>query len=140
MQEEYFESIQGKMDLELDGKEQVLSAGDGRIQSYSLSLAQRHNGEIVINVSPSFEKTDSIFELNSGFVENWYKYQDDMVMNGANISLIQLFSVGRLSSSYCYRLGEEKCARYQKFRRLMPGLHTCRFHGELLLARLSCRH
>lgn len=106
VQEEYIESIQGKMGLELDGKEHVLSAGDGPMsikpyvnhRSYPLSLAQQDNGETVVKFLLSGEKTDSIFELNPVFFENWYKYQDDVVVNGAKISLIQLFSVSRLYS------------------------------------------
>ena len=105
VQEEYIESIQGKMGLELDGKEHVLSAGDGPMsikpyvnhRSYPLSLAQQDNGETVVKFLLSGEQTDSIFELNPVFFENWYKYQDDVVVNGARISLIQLFSVSRLS-------------------------------------------
>ena len=94
------------MGLELDGKEHVLSAGDGPMsikpyvnhRSYPLSLAQQDNGETVVKFLLSGEKTDSIFELNPVFFENWYKYQDDVVVNGAKISLIQLFSVSRLYS------------------------------------------
>ncbi|KAG9201344.1 hypothetical protein G6514_005894 [Epicoccum nigrum] len=105
VQEEYIESIQGKMGLELDGKEHVLSAGDGPMsikpyvnhRSYPLSLAQQDNGETVVKFLLSGEQTNSIFELNPVFFENWYKYQDDVVVNGARISLIQLFSVSRLS-------------------------------------------
>jgi hypothetical protein len=92
--------------LELDGKEHVLSAGDGHMsikpyvnhRSYSLSLAQQNDGETVVGFLLSSEKTDSIFKLNPVFFGNRYKYQDDVVVNGGKISLIQLSSVSRLFS------------------------------------------
>lgn len=148
VQEEYIESIQGKMGLELDGKEHVLSAGDGPMsikpyvnhRSYPLSLAQQDNGETVVKFLLSGEKTDSIFELNPVFFENWYKYQDDVVVNGAKISLIQLFSVSHLSSFYPHKMGQRILAYYRKYRHSMPGVHMCHFHGGCLLVRPSRRH
>jgi hypothetical protein len=148
VQEEYIESIQGKMGLELDGKEHVLSAGDGPMsikpyvnhRSYPLSLAQQDNGETVVKFLLSGEKTDSIFELNPVFFENWYKYQDDVVVNGAKISLIQLFCVSHSYSFYPNQLCQRTCAHYRKCRHSMPGVHMCRFHGGCLLVRPSRRH
>lgn len=101
VQEEYIESIKGKMGLELDGKEYVLSPGDGPMsikpyvnhRSYPLELERQNDGDTVVEFLLSGEKTDSVFELNPVFFENWYKYQDDVVVHGAKIDLIQLFSV-----------------------------------------------
>lgn len=106
VQEEYIEAIQGKIGLELNGKEHVLSAGDGPMsikpyinhRSYPLEQERQDDGVTVVKFLLSGEKTDSVFELNPVFFENWYKYQDDVVVNGAKISLIQLFSVSFLSS------------------------------------------
>ncbi|EMD85893.1 hypothetical protein COCC4DRAFT_63857 [Bipolaris maydis ATCC 48331] len=108
IQEEYIESIQGKMCLELNGKEHVLLAGDGPMsikpyvnhRSYPAALADQNDGETVVKFLLSGEKTDSVFELNPVFFENWYKYQDDVVVNGAKISLIQLFSTFDAGGTY----------------------------------------
>ncbi|EUC42422.1 hypothetical protein COCMIDRAFT_39530 [Bipolaris oryzae ATCC 44560] len=108
IQEEYIESIQGKMCLELDGKVHILSAGDGPMsikpyvnhRSYPASLADQDDDETVVKFLLSGEKTDSVFELNPVFFENWYKYQDDVVVNGAKISLIQLFSTFDAGGTY----------------------------------------
>jgi hypothetical protein len=75
VQEEYIESVQGKIDLELDGKEHVLSAGDRPMsirpyvnhRSYPLPLARQDDGETVMKFLLSGEKTDSLFELNPVF-------------------------------------------------------------------------
>jgi len=148
VQEEYIESIQGKMGLEIDGKEHVLSAGDGPMsikpyvnhRSYPLSLAHQDDGETVVKFLLSGEKTESVFELNPVFFENWYKYQDDVVVNGAKISLIQLFSVNRLSSPHFHQLDQGLCAHYQTCRHSMPVVLMCRFHGGCLSVRRSRRH
>lgn len=101
VQEEYIEAIQGKSALERNDQEHVLSPDDWPTsikpyvnhRSYPLSLPRQENGETIAKFLLSGEKTDSVFELNPVFFENWYRYQDDVVVNGANISLIQLFSV-----------------------------------------------
>jgi hypothetical protein len=119
VQEEYIESVQGKMDLELDGKEHVLSAGDRPMsirpyvnhRSYPLPLAQQDDGETVVKFLLSGEKTNSLFELNPVFFEDWYKYQDNVVVNGAKISLVQLWSVSRLSSLQSHQLDQWLCAQ-----------------------------
>ncbi|KAH6701362.1 hypothetical protein BKA61DRAFT_529479 [Leptodontidium sp. MPI-SDFR-AT-0119] len=108
VQEEYIESIQGKMVLELDGKEHVLSPGDGPVgikpyvnhRSYPLSLPRQDDGETVVKFLLSGEMTNSVFELNPVFFENWYRYQDDVVVNGAKLSLVQLFSTFDAGGTY----------------------------------------
>jgi hypothetical protein len=78
VQEEYIESVQGKIDLELDGKEHVLSAGDRPMsirpyvnyRSYPLPLARKDDGKTAMKFLLSGEKTDSLFELNLIFFED----------------------------------------------------------------------
>ena len=104
MQEEYIEAIQGKMGLELEGKEIVLSPEDGRFpikpyanhRSYPMPLSMQPKGTTEVKFLLSGEPIDEVFELNPVFFENWYKYQDQFVMYGEKLSLIQLFSVSTL--------------------------------------------
>lgn len=148
IQEEYIESIQGKMCLELNGKEHVLLAGDGPMsikpyvnhRSYPAALADQNDGETVVKFLLSGEKTDSVFELNPVFFENWYKYQDDVVVNGAKISLIQLFSVSHLSSPVYHQLNERPCAHHQKCRHSMLVVLMCHFHGGCLSVKRSRKY
>ncbi|CAI7649400.1 unnamed protein product [Penicillium glandicola] len=108
VQEEYIECTQGHLGLEIDGKEVVLTAGDGPYsikpykdhRSYPLSLDRQEEGNTVVKFLLSGEKTDSVFELNPVFFENWYRYQDDVVVNGAKINLIQLFSTFDAGGTY----------------------------------------
>ena len=101
MQEEYIESTQGNLGLEIEGKELVLKPEDGRFdikpymnhRSYPIELARQDDGNTVVKFLLSGAKTNSTFELNPLFFENWYKYQDEIVVNGASIDLIQVFCV-----------------------------------------------
>jgi hypothetical protein len=101
VQEEYIEAIQGKIGLEIGGREIVLAPKDGRYaikpyadhRSYPMPLDQQEDGTTVVKFLLSGEKTDATFELNAPFFENWYKYQDQFVLHGENLSFLQLFSV-----------------------------------------------
>jgi hypothetical protein len=111
VQEEYIEAIHGKLGLELNGKETVLTAEDGRFaikpyvhhRSYPIERALQDNDNTVVKFLLSGAKTDSTFELNPVFFENWYRYQDEVVVNGAPIDLFQLFCVSASNLSKLVR-------------------------------------
>lgn len=100
---EYIEVLEGKLGLEIEGEERVMTPSDGvyAIQAFvnhrSYPLPEHlQEGCEVVKFLLSGEKTADVFELNPVFFENWYKYQDEVVVNGAPLSLIQLFSVSKL--------------------------------------------
>lgn len=101
VQEEYIEAIQGKMGLELNGVEHILTPETGRVSikpfvnhvSYPLAPERQEDGQTETKFLLSGERSKSVFELNPVFFENWYRYQDRIVVHGEKISLIQLFSV-----------------------------------------------
>lgn len=105
VQVEYIEATQGRVGLEVDGRELVLTPGsDARFdippylnhRSYPIPLDRQEDGNMVVKFLLSGgEKTNdpAASGLDPIFFENWYKYQDDIVMNGARIDLIQLFCV-----------------------------------------------
>ncbi|KAI1113082.1 hypothetical protein F5Y14DRAFT_462772 [Nemania sp. NC0429] len=107
VQEEYIQAIEGKLGLEIDGKEIVLTPKDGPYtihpfvdhRSYPLPEAQQDGGSVV-KFLLSGEKTARAFELSPVFFENWYRYQNEVVINGAPISLIQLLSTFDAGGSY----------------------------------------
>ena len=109
MQEEYIECTQGHLGLEIEGREQILTPADGRYdigpyvnhRSYPIELARQsltpageRNTVVKFLLSGEKRSADDAFELSPIFFENWYKYQDDVVMNGKWIDLIQVFCVG----------------------------------------------
>ncbi|KAK4185134.1 hypothetical protein QBC35DRAFT_504344 [Podospora australis] len=99
VQGEYIESLEGRLGLEIEGKELVLTPEHGRFdiepfvnhRSYPISLDRQEQGQTTVKFLLSGEKTDNVAELNPIFFENWYKYQDDVVVNGKWIDLIQVF-------------------------------------------------
>jgi hypothetical protein len=99
-QEEYIQALEGRLGLEIEGKELVLSAKDGPYtirpfvnhRSYPLPESQQEGCQIV-KFLLSGKKTSDPYELNPVFFENWYKYQDEIVVKGAQMSLIQVLSV-----------------------------------------------
>ncbi|RYP60256.1 hypothetical protein DL769_008190 [Monosporascus sp. CRB-8-3] len=108
VQEEYIEAVEGKMGLELEGREIVLTPEHGRFaikpyanhRSYPMPLSVQEKGNTRVKFLLSAEKTPEAFELNSVFFENWYKYQDQFVMHGEKLSLIQLFSTFDAGGTY----------------------------------------
>ncbi|TVY80670.1 putative oxidoreductase yanE, partial [Lachnellula suecica] len=107
VQEEYIESLEGKLGLEIEGKEFVLVPTDGTYtiasfvnhRSYPLPEDRQNGGEIV-RFRLSGEKTSNPYELSPVFFENWYKYQNEVVANGAQVSLIQFLSTFDAGGSY----------------------------------------
>ncbi|KGO64140.1 hypothetical protein PITC_087260 [Penicillium italicum] len=92
-----------------DADKMVYSDSDSRVvvikpfkdhRLYPLSLDRQEDGNTVVKFLLSGEKTDSVFELGPVFFENWYRYQDDVDVNGAKIDLIQLFSTFDAGGSY----------------------------------------
>ncbi|PHH88225.1 hypothetical protein CDD83_7801 [Cordyceps sp. RAO-2017] len=108
VQEEYIESTQGGIGLEVEGRELVLTPADGRVdigpytnhRSYPIPIERQEQGETVVKFLLSSAKTDQVFELTPIFFENWYKYQDDVVVNGARIDLIQVFCMFDAGGTY----------------------------------------
>lgn len=102
-QEEYIESVQGKMCLEIEGQEIVLTPEDGAYtikpyanhRSFPMPLEVQDEGLTEVKFLLSGEKTAQEFGLSIVFFENWYKYQNEIVVGGKDISLVQLLSVCR---------------------------------------------
>ncbi|TGJ86592.1 hypothetical protein E0Z10_g2191 [Xylaria hypoxylon] len=112
LQEEYIEATQGRVGLEVEGREVVLTPGpDARFdippymnhRSYPLLLDRQEDGNTVVKFLLSGgSKTDSpaASNLHPIFFENWYKYQDDVVVYGASIDLIQVFCMFDAGGTY----------------------------------------
>ncbi|KAK1561434.1 uncharacterized protein LY79DRAFT_595523 [Colletotrichum navitas] len=89
LQEGYIKAIRGKLAVETEGKEIILTPWDGRFpikpyvnhRSYPISASRQDDGSTKVAFLLSGEKTDNVFELNP----------DEVVINGAEIDLIQLF-------------------------------------------------
>ncbi|KAI1328425.1 hypothetical protein F5Y16DRAFT_369016 [Xylariaceae sp. FL0255] len=112
VQEEYIEATQGRVGLELEGREITLTPGpDARFnippyshhRSYPLSIERQEHEETIVKFllsggSPLDEPTST--KLHPIFFENWYKYQDTIVVQGARVDLIQVFCMFDAGGTY----------------------------------------
>lgn len=102
----YIKVVEGIMAVEVERCEVLLSAADPEFRilprtnhhSYPALKSHQQQGSVV-RVSLSREKYAEVFELTTLFFENYYKYQNDVVMKGGAISITQLMSVSLPSSS-----------------------------------------
>jgi len=118
-QEEYVEVLEGRLAVEIEGVEHVLRPGDGEIKltpwcnhrlyspvseigAKSKELEQESDecdndgsdwdGEKTVFLL-SGQDTDEMLRLDTVFFENWYAYQDLVVVKGEKFNLIQVMSV-----------------------------------------------
>lgn len=108
VQYEYVECTRGKLGVELEGKatDLVLTPAEGRAaippwrhhRLYPLPLEAQDDGNTVVTFLLSGGEAESAFELNAVFFENWYKYQDEIVLKGAPVDLVQVLCVSPVRS------------------------------------------
>ncbi|KAI0490217.1 hypothetical protein F4859DRAFT_500664 [Xylaria cf. heliscus] len=115
-QEEYVEVVEGRLAVEMEGVEHILSPSDGefklrpwcnhRLYSPVTGLGaqdKRHDdgwdGEKTVFLL-SGQDTDEMFRLDTVFFENWYAYQDLVVVEGQKIDLVQVMSMFDAGGSY----------------------------------------
>lgn len=99
-QNEYIRVMEGKLVVDVDGHEHVRSANDDdfRVDAwtnhrlYPFFVSGNTDAEDV-KVLIWGQKTPEAFHEDILFLENWFKYQDDIVMNKKSISLLQILSV-----------------------------------------------
>lgn len=100
-QEEYFTMLEGEMALEIEGKDGLLRPEDGEFcvkrwtnhRIYPPASAFEEGGPKKAVCLASGEQSFYNFQLDFLFFENWYAYQDLVVMKGAKPDLIQIMCV-----------------------------------------------
>ncbi|KAJ2996567.1 hypothetical protein NUW58_g929 [Xylaria curta] len=114
-QEEYIEVLEGRLAVEVEGVEHVLSPGDSefklqpwcnhRLYSPVTDVTEVKgyddgwDGEKTVFLL-SGQDTDEMFRLDTVFFENWYAYQDLVVVKGQKIDLVQVMSMFDAGGSY----------------------------------------
>jgi len=107
-QDEYIQAVEGKIGLEVEGRELVLTPGDPEYcidawanhRSYPIDPERQEPGCKIVKFLLSGDKTTELFQLNTLFFENWYKYQDETVQKAGNISFIQALSIFDAGGTY----------------------------------------
>ncbi|KAI5865273.1 hypothetical protein GGS23DRAFT_419325 [Durotheca rogersii] len=111
-QEEYIEVLEGRLVVEVEGKESTLLPEDGEFtvlpwtnhRLYSPVSDRKSEGADpdtkVTRFILSGERTPEPLRLDTVFFENWYAYQDQVVLKGMKIDLIQVMSMFDAGGSY----------------------------------------
>ncbi|KAI1308774.1 hypothetical protein F5Y03DRAFT_81682 [Xylaria venustula] len=115
-QEEYIEILEGRLAVEVDGVEHILGPENGEfklrpwcnhrlyspvtdVQGHAMAYEEGWDGEKTVFLL-SGQDTDEMFRLDTVFFENWYAYQDLIVVKGEKINLVQVMSMFDAGGSY----------------------------------------
>ncbi|KAK4235970.1 protein SchB [Achaetomium macrosporum] len=113
-QEEYFTVIEGALGIEIEGVERVVRPGDGEFvvrrgvnhrlcfpsPSASADSAEEEQQQEPIRFYISAERTTNTSALDLIFFENWYAYQEQVVVYGKRLDMIQVLCTWDAGDSY----------------------------------------
>ena len=111
-QKEYMQVLEGRLCIEIEGCERVLGPDDGEVsvepwanhRLYPPATGQKEDeGAALTRFLLSGGETMEVFRLDTIFFQNWYGYQDEVVMRGAKMDFIQVMSVSTLTASILLR-------------------------------------
>ncbi|KAF3095459.1 hypothetical protein TWF569_011640 [Orbilia oligospora] len=103
-QYEYFKVISGQLTVEINDVEHILTPEDGEV---TLEPGPHHrlwgtpgqkDDKVVFLISASTNARS--YQLDQAFFENWYGYQEDMMMRGTAPDLIQVCCMFEAGDSY----------------------------------------
>lgn len=98
-QDEHFQVVEGKAILEYDGRSNVISKDSPPFiirsgKSHRTYPLEPEAGGHVIKFLLSADKVpQKAFKLNTLFFENWYKYQEEVLLKNGTFNILQVLSV-----------------------------------------------
>ncbi|KAI0111796.1 hypothetical protein F4814DRAFT_460893 [Daldinia grandis] len=103
-QDEYIEVIEGKLGVDIEGKELKLGPEDGELV---VRRWQSHRLYPIVDSSTktaqfllSGEETSQPFRLDAVFFQNWYGYQEKVILAGGKFDTIQVMNM--FDAGDCY--------------------------------------
>ena len=99
-QHEYMQVLDGRLCYEVEGQERVLTPDDGEVciepwTHHRLLPTPPTDGpsgrRSVFTLSST--DTNQVFKLDEIFYENWYSYQEEFIVHGGSLSLLQVLIV-----------------------------------------------
>ncbi|KAF2744281.1 hypothetical protein M011DRAFT_449808, partial [Sporormia fimetaria CBS 119925] len=107
-QEEYIEVTEGELAVEVEGREYILTPSDGEFlirpwtnhRLYPVMPTAGSDGPRKSRFLLSGEDTKDAFKLDKVFFQNWYAYQDEIVVRGKKVDLIQVMNMFDAGGSY----------------------------------------
>ncbi|KAI1656818.1 hypothetical protein F4813DRAFT_361947 [Daldinia decipiens] len=107
-QEEYIQVVEGRLGFEYNGREWLMFPHDGEFavrpginhRSYPVAAENTQSGDKTLKFLISGSKTSEVFSLDLLFFENWYLYQEQLILNGKKPDIIQVLSTFDAGGSY----------------------------------------
>ena len=143
--------LEGRLCLEVEGRERVLELEDGEIRAEPWAnhrlyppATGKGDGEAVTRFLLSGGETKEVYRLDTLFFQNWYGYQDEVVMRGAKVDLIQVLCVSGITATTLsldpslFSPMRQGMQTQTSHRCSTLGRHTCRSLGGYRLA-IACR-
>ncbi|KAJ4396132.1 hypothetical protein N0V93_000350 [Gnomoniopsis smithogilvyi] len=115
VQVEYLRCLEGVLCLDMNGTELVLRPDDGEITihrdvhhrtyphggvSLGLEPTNTSQRDPVVRFLLSAEHSPQPFQLDLAFFENWYAYQEKVVLGGSRLDMIQVLSIFDAGGTY----------------------------------------
>ncbi|KAL8733399.1 MAG: hypothetical protein Q9181_003607 [Wetmoreana brouardii] len=103
---EYVEVLEGRIGLEIEGHDRILGPEDGQVKvkpwtnhrlhppPQEMSKGGAEDAGEITRFMLSGAETAELFKLDTIFFQNWYGYQDEVVMGRGRMDLIQMFDAG----------------------------------------------
>lgn len=110
-QHEFMQVLEGRLCYEVEGRELVLTPEDGEVciepwTHHRLLPTPPTDGPSGRRSVFMLSSTDSdqVFKLDDIFYENWYSYQEEFIIHGGSLSLLQVLivSTNMVSSSFLF--------------------------------------
>ncbi|CAD6590140.1 MAG: hypothetical protein ASARMPREDX12_004208 [Alectoria sarmentosa] len=105
-QEEYMQVLEGRLCVEVEGRERVLGPEDGEVVVEPWANHRLYppptgkgDGGATTRFLLSGGETEESYKLDSVFFQNWYGYQNEVVMVGAKMDLIQVMCVSGITAT-----------------------------------------
>ena len=100
-QEEYIEVTEGRLGVEVEGEEFVLTPADGEFTikpwaNHRLYPLIPERGSAALQISRfllSGQETPEALKLDTVFFQNWYGYQDAVVIGNEKLDVVQVMNV-----------------------------------------------
>jgi len=133
-QAEFFKIISGKVTIEVEGAERVISAESGEVSIepgpyHRLWPTPGSEENLIFDLSAS-EAPDVPLIVDQCFFENWYGYQNDVLLHGEKLDIIQVMNMFDAGDSYLALF-----PRWLPFGRILAqftGILIGRWFGSLL--------
>ena len=99
--------LEGRLCIEVEGRERVIEPEDGEVcvprwANHRLYPPPLRDEECTPTATATTkfllygEETQEVFRLDTMFLQNWYGYQDEVVMRGVKMDLVQVMCVSRM--------------------------------------------